>query len=293
MNNEQNPLDGQAPQPGAEPPVPPQPQAQPPQPVQPSQPAQPPVEPQVVPAQTVAPSQPVQQPQPGMPAQTPAGPMPGQPQSVGPAPQAPQLPKKRGFNPLFAIIPVALILAVVMVLVVLASLSSGGISTSDLVDETESGFSFQRPGMWDRIEEDGSIGYTLDGKAFDDSEQGMVVASQSLGGLYSSLTDEQKNDISENLKTQFSDPEELAGDDCKTVEGLEVTEESLDGFDYVLVVNAECTELEEGGQARVRLFTGIAGDTLYLSALTLPSSVWDDSQAAVDAIFASFQPVAN
>lgn len=175
-----------------------------------------------------------------------------------------------------------------------STVTGSSILTSDLVDQTDSGFSFKKPKQWEKVEtNDQSVDvvYSEGGVDLNESNQGMLLSSENIDVNYNELLDSQKEIISESILEQYSDPKSLENETCQEISNISSNQKEQNGYDTAFIIEATC-EKHSGRnlQATFKILIGIKGEQMQITGIVAINQTWEKSGEALNAILDSVQP---
>ncbi len=229
-----------------------------------------------------------------------------------PSPPTPSLSPQQSSTPTIALVntdvntgksnknKTIIIMIVLFLLVLIVGISSyaivfnsnkSQISSSDLVQENDSGISFLRPSQWQKIDvvtPGIDTAYTDGGGTLENSDQGMLISSNDLGVNYNELQDSQKSQLFTTFKNQYSESKSLENGSCQEVSSVIVTESPQTNFNTSYNVTATCDKFTGRDlKATIKMLIGIKDDKIKLVGIIAKDKVWDKSGPALDEILKS------
>jgi len=192
------------------------------------------------------------------------------------------------------VIIAAVTIAVVAVVAVVAqTFLSGSKVLGDLIPDTHDGVSFQRPEAWVMSEGDGVVYYAEEGADVARINNGIVIDKQAIGIDVVSLDDDEKSQVTETLKKQFSEigKASLVGDTCSEPGETSVEAVETDGYELAFRVIVQCNNIvnaDEGGA--LNMLVGWRGTELQLFTVVATDSVATDEADTLQKIIDSVGP---
>jgi len=158
------------------------------------------------------------------------------------------------------------------------------------------GISFQRPEAWVMSEDDGVVYYAEEGADIAKINNGIVLDKQAIGIDITSLDDDEKSQVTETLKRQFSEigKASLASDTCSepgdtSVEAVEVAD-----YDLAFRVIVKCNNIiniNEG--VTLNMLVGWHGSELQLLTVVATDSVMKNEAETLQKILDSVTPASQ
>lgn len=167
------------------------------------------------------------------------------------------------------------------------------IKVSDLQEETAGYTTFKHPKQWTKVtEQEADAAYSEGGKKLDDSDQGMAVASKSLGGNYDSLSQDQKDQVYKVFEKQFSDKANLGSDTgCQDVSEPKITKKEQPNFTSAIEVEFSCGKYSgRNVKGEYKMVVGFKGERIHVLAIGAIDKTWNKSGEALDDILNTFKP---
>ena len=190
---------------------------------------------------------------------------------------------------------VSIIAIVVVAVAVKIALGGGGV-LGKLTADTYDGISFQRPEAWVMSEDDGVVYYAEEGADIAKINNGIVLDKQAIGIDITSLDDDEKSQVTETLKRQFSEigKASLASDTCSepgdtSVEAVEVAD-----YDLAFRVIVKCNNIiniNEG--VTLNMLVGWHGSELQLLTVVATDSVMKNEAETLQKILDSVTPASQ
>jgi hypothetical protein len=167
------------------------------------------------------------------------------------------------------------------------------IKVSDLVEDSANGVSFKRPSNWIESSDKrvGQTAYTEQGKAADETDQVLLVGSQSVGANYDNLSDADKTKFYDQVKASFGDKSAFEDDTCQEASTPEVSKVSLSNYTDGISISVTCEKFSKRNvRAQMKMVIGLKERQMSLVAVLAVDKTWDKSGDALDEILTTFKP---
>ncbi len=166
------------------------------------------------------------------------------------------------------------------------------IKNSDLINEKVDGVSYQRPKQWQKVEDvDFEAAFSEDGKKMDDTDQGMGVMSENIGGNYNDLPQKDKEAFETELKKGFTNTEAL-GKDSGCANKSKPTVNKISHANYPLAYKVEITCDKYAGRnvkGVVKAIIAIKDSNMDIVAVGAVDKTWAKSGDALNSILDNFK----
>lgn len=174
-----------------------------------------------------------------------------------------------------------------------ALFSGSQIKTSDLVDDSAENVSFKRPTDWTKASDSrpGQTAYTEQGKSTDETDQVLLVSSQSIGTNYDNLSDADKTKFYDQVKNTFADKSSFEDETCQEASTPEVSKISLPNYTDGVSISVTCEKFSKRNvRAKMKMVIGLKERRMSLVAILAVDKTWDKSGDTFDEILTSFKP---
>ena len=174
-----------------------------------------------------------------------------------------------------------------------ALFTGSSIKPSDLVEDSANGVAFKRPADWTESSDKrvGQTAYTEQGKAADETDQVLIVGSQSVGANYEDLSDAEKAKFYDQVKTSFGDKSAYEDETCQEASTPEVSKISLPNYTDGISISVTCEKFSKRNvRAQMKMVLGLKEKKMSIVAVLAVDKTWDKSGDVLDEILTTFKP---